>query len=158
MPPRKSTKPAALTERSIDDQLKDIILQAAIAASSALSSASPVETAATSSSPIKRKLAPFDDGAAPSTPSPTKKRAVEDTPVNSPVLQALAGLSANDPDSTPVKRSTRTRFPTEKAAAASASKHVIATGPKASSLIRVKVKQEPAEPGLAPPLVPKAVA
>ncbi|KAG6904476.1 hypothetical protein DXG01_009652, partial [Tephrocybe rancida] len=147
--------PATPPERSINDQLKDIILQSALVASSGLSLTSPFDVTATPLSPTKCKLAPADAEASLSMPSPTKKRAMEDTPVGSAVLQALAGLSANNPDATPLKRSTRPQFPTEKAAAADASKHVIASGPKASSLTCVRVKPEPAEPSLAPPLVLK---
>ncbi|KAG6906958.1 hypothetical protein DXG01_011187 [Tephrocybe rancida] len=163
MPPCKAAKPTDALERSIDEQLKNLpadklLACAALAASSGLSADSLVETAATTSSPAKRKLAPADEGIPPSTPSPTKKRAMEDMPVGSAVLQALAGLSANDPDATPIKQSTCLRIPTEKAAAASASKHVIATGPKASSLTRIPDKQEPAEPRLSPPLAIKAAS
>ncbi|KAF8054863.1 hypothetical protein FPV67DRAFT_1681380 [Lyophyllum atratum] len=145
MAPRKPSKSSASAPRPLESQLDGLtddkfsaIFKSALAASSS-GRVAPVNQPA---SPSKRKTAPVDDISTSSTPSPKKKQVVASTP-GSAVIRAMAGLSAEDPFLSPLGRSSRARVPSEKAAAALAAKSVIALGSKASSLTRVRIKQEP---------------
>ncbi|KAG6905027.1 hypothetical protein DXG01_005546 [Tephrocybe rancida] len=106
------------------------------------------------SSPSKRKNAPAHEASPPSTPSPQKKRLVDDTPVGSAVLKAMASLTAGDPLPSPSTRPSCVKVPMAKAAAALAAKKP-ATSSKKLSLTRVTVKTEPVKKVLQhfPPVV-----
>ncbi|KAG6914978.1 hypothetical protein DXG01_014071 [Tephrocybe rancida] len=144
MPWHKDTQPSSAAARPLGEQLKSLptdkltaifqsVLTGALSncngqnvgAGNSLSAAAP-------GSPSKRKLTPVEDLSSPSTPSPTKKRAVDTTP-GSAVIRALESLTAVDSSLTPVKRSICACVLTEKAAIAATAKGVIASGPKASS-------------------------
>ncbi|GLB43027.1 hypothetical protein LshimejAT787_1204760 [Lyophyllum shimeji] len=151
MAPRKSSKVSTSAPRPLDAQFESLsndkiaaIFKTALAASSS-GRVDPIDQPP---SPTKRKLPLMDDVSAPSTPSPKKKQVVATTP-GTAVVQAMASLTAEDPPSSPVGRSSRTRVPSAKAAAALAAKTIIASGPKSSYSSRLTVKQEPGDHALA---------
>ncbi|KAF8059876.1 hypothetical protein FPV67DRAFT_1784356 [Lyophyllum atratum] len=144
MPPRKPSKSSTSAPRPLDaqlDGLSDVKFSAIFKSALAASSSGRVAPVSQPASPSKRKMSPMDESSAPSTPSPKKKQVISATP-GSAVIRAMASLTAEDLP-TPLGRSTRARVPTAKAAAALAEQSIVALGPKASSLTRVNIKQEP---------------